>query len=199
MLKTIVKSFIFLNDEKISTEGPSCLTELENAIVSSSRSFFQARAQHMLASYTLVEYLTMADQILKDEQSRLERYLIWPEIETKIITEFRQEVLLKHQHELLAARQGYGGLPALLKDHQFNNLALLYRLFNFSGQDSLKPIADKFKLHILEEGSTLVNSVETRKPDGKELGLNEILNTSNLVDRLIKMVYHFQSMLKECF
>ena len=72
----------------------------------------------------------------------------------------------------------------LLMEHQFDNLTLLYRLYKFNGEESLKPIAAIFKQHVIQRGKNLVESVESTS-DGKTLNLKEILANSNIIDKLI--------------
>jgi len=51
----------------------------------------------MIESYTLVEYLQQADLLLEAEKSRLEKFLCWPNFDTKLLAVFQEEILMKYQ------------------------------------------------------------------------------------------------------
>ena len=96
----------------------------------------------MFASYSLVEYLQQADLLLANEKSRLEQCLCWPNFDTKLLSVFQEEILVKYQQQLLSNEEG--GIMTLFKQNNFEALQLLYKLYN-PVKDGLKPIADKFK------------------------------------------------------
>ena len=64
LLKQIVSIYTFLSSEKISGISVNCLLDLEEKELAASKTFFQAKANQMIESYTLVEYLQQADLLL---------------------------------------------------------------------------------------------------------------------------------------
>ena len=57
LLKKIVSIYSFLSTEKISGATTNCLMELENKMLEASRTFYSSKAQQMIETYSLVEYL----------------------------------------------------------------------------------------------------------------------------------------------
>jgi len=96
LIKTIVQAFIFLANDKISQEGMNCLADLEEKVLQSTRDFYKLKASSMIAESSLVDYFKVADLHLKDEESRLERYFTWANMDVKILKEFQQEVLVNY-------------------------------------------------------------------------------------------------------
>jgi len=64
LLKQIVSIYSYLSSEKIQGIQANCLLELEHKLLEASRSFYQGKAQQMIESYTLVDYLQQADLLL---------------------------------------------------------------------------------------------------------------------------------------
>ena len=142
LLKKIVSIYTFLSRETISGATTNCLLELENKMLEASRAFYSNRAQQMIETYTLVEYLQQADLLLEAEKSRIEKYLCWPNFDKKLLTVFQQEILVKNQIRLLNCEDG--GIKSLFQNNNFEALKLLYKLYN-PIEDGLKPVAEKFK------------------------------------------------------
>ena len=57
LLKQVVSIYSFLSSDKIPGVVTNCLIELENKLIEASRLFFQQKANQMIQSYTLVDYL----------------------------------------------------------------------------------------------------------------------------------------------
>ena len=57
LLKQIVSIYSYLSNEKIQGIQINCLQELETKLLDSSRSFYQGKAQQMIETYSLVDYL----------------------------------------------------------------------------------------------------------------------------------------------
>lgn len=87
-----------------------------------------------------------------------------------MIKTFRREMLIKPQEQLLAKGEG---LSEFLREQKYEELKLLYKLYK-EEQDSLGPIAYKFREFIGNKGTDLLKAVELHH-DGKLLGLKEIL------------------------
>ena len=56
----------------------------------------------MMDSATLLDYLPLADTLLKSETKRFESYLTWQSIVDKLRHEFMKEILVKNQQALIA-------------------------------------------------------------------------------------------------
>ena len=79
-------------------------------------------------------------------------------------------MLIKPQEQLLAKGEG---LSEFLREQKYDDLKLLYKLYK-EEQNSLGPIAYKFREFIANKGTDLLKAVELYH-DGKLLGLKEIL------------------------
>ena len=96
MLKSVVGIYQYLNNQKIIGQGANYLLDLENKLVEDSIKFFKTRSLEMIQSATLVDYLSMADDLLKRETSRLENSLTWQTISDRLSKEFMNEILIKY-------------------------------------------------------------------------------------------------------
>ena len=85
----------------------------------------------------------------------------------------------------------------LFKENNFEALKLLYRLYN-PVKEGLKPIADKFKQQLSSNGKTLIESTETTQ-NGKELSLNQVMNNSQVVEKVLQTLIHNRAIIVECF
>jgi len=57
LIKQIVSIYTYLSSEKIPGVTTNCLSELESRLLQASRQYFQNKANQMIQSYTLVDYL----------------------------------------------------------------------------------------------------------------------------------------------
>ena len=79
-----------------------------------------------MVSASLSEYLKKANQFLKEEESRIDRYLSWDDIKNGILKEFKTEMLFNHEQPLLERDTG---IKYLLKHDLLDDLGLLYTLY----------------------------------------------------------------------
>jgi cullin 1 len=77
LLKSVVGIFSYLNNEKIVGQGANYLLDLENKLVEDSVHFYKNRSLQMIQSATLVDYLSLANDLLKNENHRLTNCLTW--------------------------------------------------------------------------------------------------------------------------
>ena len=85
----------------------------------------------------------------------------------------------------------------LFKQNNFEALKLLYKLYN-PVKEGLKPIADKFKLQLSENGKSLIESTETTQ-NGKELPIKQIMINSQVVEKVLETLTHNRGIIDECF
>ena len=149
----------------------------------------------MIQSYSLVDYLQQADLLLSNEKTRLEKCLCWPNFDVKLLAVFQEEILVKYQSQLLNSENG--GILTLFIQNNFEALKLLYRLYQ-PVKEGLKPIADKFKQQLSENGKSLLESVETNQ-NGKDLPIKTIMVNSQLVEKVLEILTHNRSIIVDCF
>ena len=63
---------------------------------------------------------------MKDEQSRIDRYLTWDSIKDRLFKTFKEEMLYRHQASLLDRDTG---VRYLLQGERTDDLALLFYLY----------------------------------------------------------------------
>ena len=148
----------------------------------------------MIQSYTLVDYLQQADLLLDAEKARLEKALNWPGFEQKLLQVFQEEILMKYQMQLI---NGNAGLITLFNQNNYEALKLIYKLYQ-PVNDGLKPIADKFKLQLINHGKNLLQSTETTS-NGKDIPLKTILVNSELVEKTLHTLTSNRNMIEQCF
>ena len=85
----------------------------------------------------------------------------------------------------------------MLSHNNEEALSLLYKLYS-PLKEGLKLIGDKFKIYLMEQGRALVNSVETKK-EGKELSLKQVVQNTQLTEKLLSLLSHFRKVNQECF
>jgi hypothetical protein len=66
----------------------------------------------------------------------------------------------------------------------------LYQLYK-EEVGCLKPIGDQLRHYITEQGKDTLRAVVLCNPDGKALGVKEILGSSQIIEKLIKMLDEF--------
>ena len=90
-----------------------------------------------------------------------------------------------------------GGIQSLFDQNNFESLKLLYQLY-CPVKDGLKPIGDKFKNQLVDQGTKLLKATETSK-EGKDLPIKVILMNSKVVEKVIEMLQHYRQMIDQCF
>lgn len=80
-----------------------------------------------LETASLSEYLETATRLYNEEQNRVQEYLTWDTIRSKLFETFREEMLSKNQKELFEKESG---VKFLLKEQRLVDLQRLYTLFD---------------------------------------------------------------------
>ena len=89
-------------------------------------------------------------------------------------------------------------MDEFLNQQRIDDLKLLYSLY-VDEPESLRPIGDRFRKFIADQGKNLLRSVELRNQENKPFGLKELLHSSQLVEKLLKMLEEFMHVVKYCF
>lgn len=142
--------------------------DFEKYLLTDTGSYFRRKAAIWIEEDSTPEYLTKAEQCLRAEEGRVDRYL---HIDTKpkLLNESQNELLAAHQARLL--EKEHSGCAALLRDDKKDDLARMYRLFGRIPK-GLEPMAEMFRKHVEAEGLKLVSeaaeAVEAKKEKEKE-------------------------------
>ena len=92
----------------------------------------------------------------------------------QVIKTFRNEMLIKPQEQLLNKGEG---LNEFLEQSRYEDIKLLYKLFK-DEPTCLQAIAVRLKEFIAAKGLGMLKHIELNNPQGKPLGIKEILQNS---------------------
>ena len=87
LLNKVIQIYTYLSNDIVTGNSINCLAELETKLITSSRNFFQQQSNKMM-NLSLVEYLTIVDNMLTKEEDRILQYLKWQDMGNKVIYEF---------------------------------------------------------------------------------------------------------------
>lgn len=167
---------------------------LDKAILEQTAQFYEAKSKEIMDSTNLIDYLKVADRYRREEESRVEQLLPW-DVGQEVLKAFRREMLIKPQAQLLNKAHGF---REFLSQQRYEDIELLYRLYR-EEPDCLKPVGEQMRQFIAEQGKETLRQVELRNAEGKTLGIKEILSTSSIIDKLIKMLDEFLHIVQVCF
>ena len=156
LLKKTIEIYLSLSNDKFQQDSLNCIKNLEDRIVEHTKNFYINQSQSMLSGASLSEYLHKAHQYLRDEQSRVDRYLTWDSIKDRLFKTFKEEMLYKHQASLLDRETG---IRYLLQHEKTDDISLLFTLYQ-DKEEYLAPIALAFREHIHLKGQELVGRVD---------------------------------------
>ena len=144
--------------------------DFEQALLIDTAAYFRRKAAVWIEEDSTPEYLSKAEECLRAEEGRVDRYL-HVDTKPKLLREAESQLLAEHQARLL--EKEHSGCAALLKDDKKDDLARMYRLFGRIPK-GLEPMAEMFRKHVESEGQKLVHiageAVEAKKDREKEGG-----------------------------
>ena len=83
-------------------------------------------------------------------------------------------MLIEPQSQLLNKGEGFA---EFISQKRYDDIKLLYQLYK-EEKDCLKPIGDAFRHYITEQGKDTLKMVALCSPEGKTLGVKEIIGSS---------------------
>lgn len=92
-------------------------------------------------------------------------------------------------------------MAKLLLDKMTDEIHLIYSLYKpITKPDCIKPIADIFRKHIVDQGNNLVASIKAQNEmTEKEISIKDILDKSSYMDNLLEMLSFYKEMVIKCF
>lgn len=137
--------------------------DFEEFLLADTGNYFRRKAATWIEEDSTPEYLAKAEECLRAEEGRVERYL-HVDTKPKLLREAETQLLAEHQVRLL--EKEHSGCAALLRDDKKEDLARMFRLFGRIPK-GLEPMADMFRKHVESEGLKLVGqageAVELKK------------------------------------
>jgi cullin 1 len=147
LVKDAVAIFIDLNTYE---------ADFEPFMLDDTAEYYKRQASGWIEQDSLSDYILKVEDTLKKEKERVGRYLD-ASTEPKLLTRVENELLIQPGTQTLLEN----GCSALLTDANFDSLSRLFRLFSKLPQNSgVTHIAAKFKQHLIDEGTALVNQGE---------------------------------------
>lgn len=193
-MKGTLKIFLELSEDKLAHDGWLPRFQLEKAILEQTELFYSQRSKEIMDETILIDYLREADRFYEEELQRKETIFKW-NIGDQVIKTFRNEMLIKPQEQLLNKGEG---LYEFLAQSKYDDLKLLYKLYK-DEPTCLQAIAVKFKEFIASKGLGMLKQIELDGPNGKPYGVKEILQNSQIIEKLIQMQDEFSHILEYCF
>ena len=141
------------------------LQDFEAPFVAATRAYFELKASSWRAKDSVPAYLKKVEAVLTAEADRVKECME-PSTEAKVVAAC-EVVLLKEQAEGFIAP----GLPAMLRDDRFEDLARMYRLCARISDEtkSLKLIAERVGAHFKDLGLSLMRARESAAEGGERM------------------------------
>ena len=187
VLQAVVEMYVWLGIDSLTVYN----SEFEDALLPSSAAFYAKRARTWISSMDLPEYLTRADQALRAEEERVNRYLSSSSL-SKLRGVTIMQLLQEPQQDLLAKPTN---VAALLEADRLDDLSRVYRLFSLV-DGGLAPVASAFRQFVSTKGSRIVDE---REEQMKTMSKSEALADSSLVQALINLHDKYKSVVSGCF
>lgn len=137
--------------------------DFEMYLLKATSQYFSRKGAEWIEEDSTPEYLIKAEECIKQERERVERYLD-SSSESKLLKEVDNQLLANYRQTLI--EKEHSGCAALLRDEKAEDLARMYRLFQRI--NALEPIAKFFKEHIMKCGMELVREAEDAAVNKKE-------------------------------
>jgi len=169
--------------------------QLEAALLSATREYYQIRGQEWLEGDSVPGYLVKAEHALEEESRRSRRYF-HPNTEAKIILALEEELLMKHRDNLLTRESS--GAKALLLQDQTTDLERMFRLFSRI-KDGLQAMSLIFREHVREMGYRLIQERKSQVDQLETEGKKESAQDPELVQGILDMYERMKLMVETLF
>ena len=172
-MKGTLNIFLELSEDKLAHDGWLPRVELEKAILDQTEIFYSQKSKLIMDETNLIDYLKQTDRYYEEELKRKDTMFKWS-IGDQVIKTFRNEMLIKPQEQLLNKGEG---LNEFLEQSRYEDLKLLYKLYK-DEPNCLQAIAVRLREFIAAKGLGMLKQIELNNPQGKPLGIKEILQNS---------------------
>lgn len=154
LVKKVVDSFVSLGLDQ-TDPSKECLDvykeHFETPFISATESYYKKESEAFLASGTVSDYLKKAEDRLREEEDRVERYLH---------TKTRKELISKCEHVLIRehAELMWESFQNLLDFDQDEDLQRMYALLSRI-PEGLEPLRKKFEGHVKQAGLSAISKL----------------------------------------
>ena len=163
LVKKVVDSFVSLGLDETDINKASLdvyKEHLETPFLEATEKYYQQESEAFLAESSVSDYLKKAEERLREEEDRVDRYLN---------TETRKQLVSKCEHVLIRQHselmwESFQNLLDFDKDEDLQRMyALLSRI-----PEGLEPLRKKFEEHVKKAGLTAVSKLVGEGAEGAE-------------------------------
>lgn len=177
LVKKVVDSFVSLGLDE-TDPNKACLDvyreHFEVPFINTTEKFYQKESESFLAEHSVSEYLKKAEERLKEEEDRVERYLN---------TQTRKALVSKCEHVLIRehAPLMWDSFENLLDFDKDEDLQRMYALLSRI-PEGLEPLRQRFEVHVKKAGLLAVSKLM-----GEGDAAVETLDPKAYVDALLEI------------
>ncbi|KAL7417955.1 Cullin-domain-containing protein [Mrakia frigida] len=158
LVKKVVDSFVSLGLDISDTNRQNLdvyKEHFEAAFIESTRSYYKAESEAFVAANSVSDYLKKAQERLKEEETRVDRYLHGDT--RKLLISTCEDVLIRSHSELL-----WEEFQNLLDYDKSEDLARMYTLLARI-PEGLEPLRKKFEEHVKRAGMAAIEKLASGK------------------------------------
>ena len=154
LVKTVIEAFVSLGIDDSDPDKP-CLDVyndyFETAFIEATRTYYKHESEAFLSEHSISDYLRKAEERLREEEDRVDRYL--HSQSRKILTSTCEQVLIQAHSPLIQ-----GSFQSLLDNDKEMDLQRVYELLSRI-PGGLEPLRLKFGDHVKTVGLTAVSTL----------------------------------------
>ncbi|KAF8914411.1 Cullin [Gymnopilus junonius] len=154
LVKKVVDSFVSLGLD-IADPNKECLDvykeQFETAFIAATESYYKKESETFLAENSVPDYLKKAEERLREEENRVERYL-HTKTRKELISKC-ENVLIREHGELM-----WESFQNLLDFDQDEDLQRMYALLSRI-PEGLEPLRKRFEAHVKQAGLTAISKL----------------------------------------
>lgn len=161
LIKKVVDSFVSLglDDSDLNKVSLDVYKEhLEHPFLEATEKHYEQESEAFLAENSASDYLKKAEERLREEEDRVDRYL-HPETRRQLINKC-EHVLIRQHAELM-----WECFQSLLDRDKDEDLQRMYALLSRINE-GLEPLRKKFEEHVKKAGLNTVSRLVSESPDG---------------------------------
>lgn len=154
LIKKVVDSFVSLGLDN-TDPNKECLDiykeHLEGPFITATDQYYKQESESFLAQNSVSDYLKKAEERLREEEDRVERYLN---------TKTRKELISKCEHVLIRehAERMWESFQTLLDFDQDEDLQRMYALLSRI-PEGLEPLRKRFEAHVKQAGLAAISKL----------------------------------------
>ncbi|KXN86112.1 Cullin-1 [Leucoagaricus sp. SymC.cos] len=154
LVKKVVDSFVSLGLDN-SDPNKECLDvyrdQFENSFLSATETYYKAESEAFLAENSVSDYLKKAEERLREEEARVERYLH---------AKTRKDLVSKCEHVLIRAHSElmWESFQSLLDFDKDEDLQRMYALLSRI-PEGLEPLRKRFEGHVKQAGLSAISKL----------------------------------------